>query len=102
MSKWRVFVTARVEVEHSCDCECCELLSLLEINAVYEAIIDAASLAEAEAEAAAGINAALDTETPRGYWPDESTVEITQDVRPLDDLTLARLIGYPTLPGLGV
>lgn len=99
MGKYQVLATGRAEAEHICDCECCTLKRLIEVTAGYDAIIDAASDEEAEAQAAAGIGAALEAATPRGYWLVDSTVEIAVDVKPLDVIGLARLAGYPTLPG---
>lgn len=99
MGKYQVLATARAEAEHSCDCEACTLKRLIEVTAGYDAIIDGASDEEAEAQAAAGIGAALEAATPRGYWLVDSTVETAIDVRLLDDIALARVAGYPTLPG---
>ena len=102
MFKYQVFATARGEAEHSCDCELCTRPHLVEVTAAYDTIIEAESDEDAEAQASAGITAALEDATPPGYWLVDYTVMVTQEVNALDDIALARLSGYPALPGFGV
>lgn len=99
MAKYHIFVTARAEAEHHCDCEACTLKRIIEISASWEAIIDVESDKQAETQAEYEITAQLEDKAPLGYWIVDATVQITADVRLLDDIAEARLLGYPTLPG---
>lgn len=101
MNKYRVFVTGRTTAEHSCDCECCTLAHVIELNAVYEAIVDAVDVKQAREVALSGIYDALEQEIPHGYLIDDDMVETMLDVKELDNLALARLSGHPMLPGFG-
>jgi len=99
MNKYSVLATARAEAEHSCDCECCTLKRIIEVTAGYDAIIEAESDEQAAKQADYEVTAQLEDKAPLGYWLIESTVETAIDVRLLDDIALARVTGYPTLPG---
>lgn len=101
MNKYRVFVTGRTTAEHSCDCECCTLAAVIELNAAYEAIVDAVDVKAARALALSGVYDALEQEIPHGYGIDDDMVETTLEVKELDTLALARLSGHPVLPGFG-